>query len=93
MTEWQVVGVIIALAGFVGGIVAALYRALTARADKNSQTMKENTEALTRLAVGVENLGKDFDKFTDTNREAHKELYTKLENHETRITVLEEVNK
>jgi len=93
MTEWQVVGVMFAICGFVGGIVAALYKALTARADKTSSIMKENTEALTRLAVSVEGLRKDVDKFTDNNREAHKELFGRIENHETRITVLEEVKK
>lgn len=79
MTEWQVVGVIVVLVGLVISIMTPTLKYI-----------KSNTEATTRLAVSVEKLGKDLETFSGNNRDAHKELYNKLENHETRITVLEE---
>ena len=77
MTEWQVVGVIVALIGLVASIVTPMLRlnSLTA-------AVKENSKALERHEIH--------------SREAHKRLHgrideveDKVDDHESRITVLE----
>ena len=79
--EWTVVGVIIALAGLIGGITAPV--------------VKFNT-AVTRLSVVVDSLDKAIAQFATDNKEEHCEIWEAVErceckqgDHETRITVLE----
>ena len=79
--EWQVVGVIVVLAGLAGTIVSPLLRLNT---------------AITRLTVTMERLMRDLDRQKDSDREAHRRLWDKndrqdqrLNDHETRITGLE----
>ncbi len=79
--EWQVVGVIVVLAGLAGTIVTPLLRLNT---------------AITRLTVTMERLTRDLDRQKDSDREAHRRLWDKndrqdqrLNDHETRITGLE----
>ena len=79
--EWQVVGVIVVLAGLAGTIVTPLLRLNT---------------AITRLTVTMERLTRDLDRQKDSDREAHRRLWNKndrqdqrLSDHETRIMGLE----
>ena len=81
MTEWQVVGVIIALAGLVGAIVAPLIRL---------------NSTITKLTLMVDQLVKDMDEQHRRSHDAHTKLWDhqneqdeKLVNHEIRITKLE----
>lgn len=81
MTEWQVVGVIIALVGLVGAIVAPLLRL---------------NSAITKLTLTVDRLVKDMDEQHRRSHDAHAKLWNhqneqdeKLVDHEIRITKLE----
>lgn len=81
MNEWQVVGVIIALIGLVGAIVAPLLRL---------------NGSITKLTITVDQLVKDMDEQHRRSHDAHEKLWdhqneqdSKLVNHEIRITKLE----
>ena len=81
MTEWQVVGVIIALVGLVGANVAPLIRL---------------NSTITKLTLTVDHLVKDMDEQHRRSHDAHTKLWDhqneqdeKLVNHEIRITKLE----
>ena len=81
MTEWQDVGVIIALVGLVGAIVAPLIRL---------------NSTITKLTLMVDQLVKDMDEQHRRSHDAHTKLWDhqneqdeKLVNHEIRITKLE----
>lgn len=75
---WTIVGAIIAFAAFMTTLVSLILKRI-----------RQNTEAQTRVAVSLENVGKEIEKSNERNSEAHKEFYNRLENHETRLTVLE----
>lgn len=75
MTEWAVVGVIIALVGLVTGIVTPL--------------IKLNT-TIVKLTTIVDQLAKNLAEVTEKNTAVHKELYKQVNDHERRIVVLED---
>ena len=60
MTEWQVVGVIIALVGLVGAIVAPLIRL---------------NSTITKLTLMVDQLVKDMDEQHRRSHDAHTKLW------------------
>lgn len=81
MTEWQVVGVIVALIGLVASIITPMLR-LNSTIATLTAAVKENSKALERHEIH--------------SREAHKRLHgrideveDKVDDHESRITVLE----
>ena len=81
MTEWGVVGVIIALVGFAASVVAPI--------------IKLNT-SITRLTVTLETVARELNDQKESNHESHKRLWEKNEeldgkliDHEGRITRLE----
>ena len=81
MTEWGVVGVIIALVGLGASVI---------------KPVVSLTKAITQLTVVVEGLKADMDNQRQYSRESHKELWDhntaqdkELEDHERRIGVLE----
>ena len=81
MTEWGVVGVIIALAGLDATFLAP--------------ALKLNA-SITKLTVTVQQLVRDMEDQRERSHEAHKRLWDKndeqdktLNDHETRITTLE----
>ncbi len=81
MTEWGVVGVVIALVGFAATFLAP--------------ALKLNA-SITKLTVTVEQLVRDMSEQRERSREVHKRLWDKndeqdktLNDHETRITTLE----
>lgn len=76
--EWTVIAGVAALVGLIGGIVAPI--------------LKLNT-SITELTVVVNGLAKNFDKLTDKNDDAHKEINEKLDDHETRISIIEHSGK
>lgn len=82
MTEWGVVGVIIALVGLGAAIIKPI--------------ISLNT-AITKLTMAVNELQKDIADITTRNTSSHDRLWKKngeqdatLDDHEHRITVLEE---
>lgn len=82
MTEWGVVGVIIALVGLVAGIV---------------KPITNLTQSITKLTVVVDRLENDMQRQRQSAKENHKRLWEEnvrldamLDDHEHRITVLEE---
>ena len=82
MTEWGVFGVIVALVGFAGAIVTPI--------------IKLNTN-ITRLTVTIENILKEQEAAKSANGKSHDRIWTeldahgdKLDEHETRITKIEE---
>ena len=89
MTEWGVFGVVVALVGFAVAIITPI--------------LKLNTN-ITRLTVTMEHLvkemggqSKEMKEIREKNHKSHERLWDKneqqdkaLENHETRIKVLEE---
>ena len=76
--DWTVIAGVAALVGLIGGIVAPM--------------LKLNT-SITQLTVVVNGLAKGFDKLTDKNDDAHKEINEKLDDHETRISIIERSGK
>lgn len=82
MTEWEVFGVIAGLATFVIAIVTPI--------------IKLNT-TITKLSQIVDRLRNDLQDLSERNSKTHARIYDELEkdekllnNHETRITVLEQ---
>ena len=67
MTEWGVVGVIIALVGLVAAIAGP---------------MNNNNGSITRLTVAVESFQRSLDKLDNENRESHKVFYDRLDGHD-----------
>lgn len=78
MTEWQVVGVIIALVGLVSGVVAPI--------------VKLNTTII-KLTTIVDGLAEKFASLSTKNSATHKDLYNVVNDHERRIVVLEDHDK
>ena len=76
--DWTVIAGVAALVGLIGGVVAPM--------------LKLNT-SITQLTVVVNGLAKGFDKLTDKNDDAHKEINKTLGDHETRITLIEHSGK
>lgn len=76
--DWTVIAGVAALVGLIGGIVAPM--------------LKLNT-SITQLTVVVNGLAKGFEKLTDKNDDAHKEINEKLDDHETRISIIEHSGK
>ena len=72
--DWTVIAGVAALVGLIGGIVAPM--------------LKLNT-SITQLTVVVNGLAKGFEKLTDKNDCAHEKINEKLDDHETRITLIE----
>ena len=76
--DWTVIAGVAALVGLIGGIVAPI--------------LKLNT-SITQLTVVVDGLVKNFEKLTDRNECAHGKINETLEDHETRITLIEHSGK
>ena len=76
--DWTVIAGVVALVGLIGGIVAPM--------------LKLNT-SITQLTVVVNGLAKNFEKLTDKNDCAHEKINDKLEDHETRISLIEHSGK
>ena len=76
--DWTVIAGVAALVSIIGGIVVPM--------------LKLNT-SITQLTVVVNGLAKGFDKLTDKNDDAHKEINVKLDDHETRISLIEHSGK
>ena len=81
MTEWGVVGVIIALVGLLAAIVGPLTKL---------------TQSITKLTVVVDRLQGDLVRQETSAHESHKRLWDhntvqdgRLDDHERRLTVLE----
>jgi len=72
--DWTVIAGVAALVGLIGGIVAPI--------------LKLNT-SITQLTVVVNGLAKNFEKLTDKNECAHDTINEKLDDHETRISLIE----
>lgn len=85
MTEWGVVGVIVALVGLIAVLVKPM--------------LSLNT-SITKLTVMMEQFAENLTDLTGKNSKTHERLFGKLEeqettldDHETRITVLEDRRK
>ncbi|UOO38263.1 hypothetical protein IZU99_03125 [Oscillospiraceae bacterium CM] len=81
MTEWTVVGVIVALIGLIASIVTPM--------------LKLNT-SITKLTCAVETFQKNLDELIEKNSDSHTRLWQHncrqddtLNDHETRICVIE----
>lgn len=71
---WEAAGVLIALVALIVTFVSAIIKL-------------NNT--ITRLTVVVDNLAKDYNGFLAKSHESHVKIYGRLDDHESRITVLE----
>ena len=85
MTEWGVVGVIVALLGFVTAIVGPLTKL---------------TQSITKLTVVVDRLDKEQQEQRSNAKKSHQDLWNKckeqdesINDHETRIQILEDHEK
>ena len=76
--DWTIIAGVAALVSIIGGIVVPM--------------LKLNT-SITQLTVVVNGLVKNFEKLTDKNDDAHKEINVKLDDHETRISLIEHSGK
>ena len=79
MTEWGVLGVIITVAGLLATVITPIINL---------------TKSITKLTVVVENLAKDMESQRSSTKrlwEHNDEQDTRLNDHETRIQLLEKV--
>ena len=76
--DWTVIAGVSALVVLIGGIVAPM--------------LKLNT-SITQLTVVVNGLARNFEKLTDKNDCAHEKINEKLDDHETRILIIEHSGK
>ena len=81
MTEWQVFGVIAALVTFMLGVVSPIIK-LNTSITSMSSTLKTLTEIVNKCAA-------DLDALQERNAQTHQRIFDRIDNHETRITVLE----
>lgn len=70
MTEWGVVGVLIALVGFVAAIVTPI--------------IKLNT-SIVKLSTLVDNLGNQLTNMEATNSASHDRIWTRLDEHTSEL--------
>ena len=82
MQEWDVVGVLAALAALFGLIIAPIVKL---------------TQAITRLTATMENLKQSMEDLTTNNQTAHESIWTfargqetRLCDHETRLRIMED---
>lgn len=82
MTEWEVVGVIVVLVGLVISVAGPM--------------VKLNS-TITKLTVQVADFTQGLEEFKDRYKDqlkefkaVHEDIYKKVDDHEHRITVLEE---
>lgn len=82
MTEWAVFGVLVAVAGFLGVVVPPIVNL---------------TKSITRLTVVVDKLSSDLEEQKKQSIESHDKLWKhnneqddRINDHETRIRLLEE---
>lgn len=83
MTEWAVFGVLVAVAGFLAVVVPPIVNL---------------TKSITRLTVVVDRLSTDLENQKKQSIESHSKLWAhndeqdgRLNDHETRIRLLEEI--
>lgn len=81
MTEWDVLGVLVFMAGFLISIVSPIIKL---------------TKSITELTTSVKRLNEDMKKQDKLNIEGHRRIWDELArqeetlcDHETRLTVLE----
>lgn len=74
MTEWTVFTVLVAVVGLFFTVGAPV--------------LKLNA-TITKLQTMLDNLYKDVETMRTTNAKSHDKIYTQLDNHETRISILE----
>lgn len=70
MTEWGVVGVLIALVGFVAAIVTPI--------------IKLNT-SIVKLSTLVDNLGNQLNNMEAANSASHDRIWTRLDEHTSEL--------
>lgn len=85
MTEWGVVGVIIALAGLVSAVTAPLI--------KLNSSIVQLTSQVQNILSGLGEFKKRYVDNLQELKEADGEMQGRLEDHELRITVLETEDK
>ncbi|MGN0331475.1 MAG: hypothetical protein ACI4D9_00360 [Lachnospiraceae bacterium] len=78
LTEWGVVGVIIALIGLFATVYAPM-----------AKNTKENTKAMTELAVNIKNLTKQFEIQEANNEKTVKRIWNHNDEQDDRILELE----
>lgn len=76
--EWTVVGVLVVLLGLIGTIVRPIV------------SLVQN---ITKLTVIVDRLDRRLGEFVDKSEDEHDNMWDKIEDHETRIVVLEQGDK
>lgn len=57
---------------------------------KVAKALTSNTDAIDKLRNAQEDLKDALVEFKDTNKETHREFYKRLDDHEKRITILEQ---
>lgn len=78
MTEWTIITVIVTLIG--------LFVTL------GKPIISLNT-AITKLQTSMENLIKEIDDLKTSNSRSHEKIFEQLDDHETRISVIERQTK
>lgn len=78
MAEWTIITVIVTLTG--------LFLTL------GKPIISLNT-AITKLQTSMENLIKEIDDLKTSNSRSHEKIFEQLDNHETRISVIERQTK
>ena len=85
MTEWGIVGVLITLFGFGVAVVTPIV--------KLNNTITKLSAAVENLIQQVHTIASDLGNLTERNADTHQRLFEKINDHETRISVLEKENQ
>lgn len=81
MNEWGVVGVLIALFTFGVAVITPIIKLNT--------TITKLASTVENLIQNVQSIASDLGSLNDRNADTHRRMFDTLNNHETRITIIE----
>lgn len=93
MTEYDVILIIFALVAFVLSILSYVdkkHEGKTKSAKEDNKETNKLRESIIELNANISNLNDQLKRFNEKNEQDHKHFYKKINDHETRITVLED---
>ncbi len=83
--SWEAIGVVVAATIGLGSLLIGIYVLLL----KHSGKLSAIASTLIGLGAEISGLKQQLEKHADQNREDHGRMWTKLDDHEKRITRLE----
>ena len=79
--EWTVVSVIVVIAGLIGTVAVPL--------SKNTKAMTQLSERINHLVYRMDKEENELDDFKNKSADKHKQIFKKLDEHETKLNIQE----